>query len=104
MSSIPTPSSTATTLVTAESGHTLDVDRHGGTEVPSEGVPRPKLGLSFELDAGVVEGMFMLPGGRLSRCRMWLLTQFGVHDSAANCRNSGSGGTKLWHVSLGTDC
>lgn len=58
--STPTESSPATTQITADSGQTLDVDRHGGTEVPSEGVPSPKLGSSFELDVGVVEGVFHL--------------------------------------------
>lgn len=74
MSSIPTAGSAAETPVTAESGHTLDLDRHAGNDIPTKGVPRPKLGSNFKLDAGVVEGALYYLWGN-GRCRVFVLTQ-----------------------------
>lgn len=36
--------------------HLVDVDRHAGQETPAEPVPKPTLGSSLKLDAGVIEG------------------------------------------------
>lgn len=36
--------------------HAVDVDRHAGQETPAEPVPKPTIGSSLELDAGVIEG------------------------------------------------
>lgn len=36
--------------------HVVDVARHGGEEIPTEGIPKPQLGRALKLDASVVRG------------------------------------------------
>lgn len=36
--------------------HVIDVARHGGEEIPAEGIPKPQLGRALRLDASIVRG------------------------------------------------
>lgn len=36
--------------------HVIDVARHGGEEIPAEGIPKPQLGRALKLDASIMRG------------------------------------------------
>ena len=55
--------------------HVLDVNRHGGTEVPSEQIAPPKVGGNYVLDENVIDGTDLCYF-RAPPCTLWIDTQF----------------------------
>ena len=47
---------TVEVLANAPTHHEVDVARHAGEEMPTDGIPKPKLGSSFDLDPEVLKG------------------------------------------------
>ncbi|KAK3347045.1 Fructosamine kinase-domain-containing protein [Lasiosphaeria hispida] len=66
---IPTPS-------TATIRHDVDVGRHAGEEIPTDPIPKPQLGASFELDEAVVE-VLPVPGSRVLTAKTYGMSLWG---------------------------